>query len=64
MAAKEIGKVKVTLVRSMVSHPEDQRVTLRALGLRKIRQSVIKDNTPSIAGMIFKVKHLVEVEEV
>lgn len=57
-------KLTVKLVRSAVaSVKEDQTRTCRAMGLRKIGDvSVLPDN-PSVRGMIFKVKHLVEVEE-
>jgi large subunit ribosomal protein L30 len=56
-------KIKVTQVKSQIGRPEDQGKTLKALGLGKIgRSSVITDND-STRGMIFKVKHLVEVEE-
>jgi large subunit ribosomal protein L30 len=60
MADKQI---KVTQVKSQIGRPENQGKTLKALGLGKIgRSSVIADNE-STRGMIFKVKHLVEVEE-
>lgn len=57
------GKVKVTLKRGLVGRPTDQRGTVRALGLKRIGHSVVKEDRPEIRGMIFKVKHLVEVEE-
>jgi len=56
-------KLKVTQVRSQISCPADQGKTLRALGLGKIGRSVEQVDNPSVRGMIFKVKHLVEVEE-
>ena len=56
-------KVKVTLRRGLVGRPRDQRGTVQALGLKRIGHSVIKEDRPEIRGMIFKVKHLVEVEE-
>jgi large subunit ribosomal protein L30 len=56
-------KIKITQVKSQIGRPEDQGKTLKALGLGKIgRSSVIADNE-STRGMVFKVKHLVEVEE-
>ncbi|MCL2491193.1 MAG: 50S ribosomal protein L30 [Coriobacteriia bacterium] len=61
MAKKQL---KITQIKSPIGKKKDQGATLRALGLRKIRQSVIQDDTPVIRGMVFKVKHLVEVEEV
>jgi large subunit ribosomal protein L30 len=57
-------KLKVKLVRSPIGRLESQKKTLKALGLRKLNQVVIKENSPSIKGMIRKVSHLVEVEEV
>ncbi|MGI6665253.1 MAG: 50S ribosomal protein L30 [Christensenellaceae bacterium] len=57
-------QLKVTQVRSTIGRPQDQKDTIRALGLRKIGHSVVKVDNPSIRGQIFKVKHLIEVEEI
>ena len=57
-------KIKITQVRSGIGHPERQKKTLQALGLRRIRHSVEHDATPQILGMVEKVKHLVKFEEV
>jgi large subunit ribosomal protein L30 len=57
-------KLKVTQVRSAIHRPKDQKQTVRRLGLHRIRDSVIKDDRPEIRGMIAKVQHLVQVEEV
>jgi large subunit ribosomal protein L30 len=57
-------KLKVTQRRSVIDRPKDQKVTVRRLGLHRIRDSVIKDDTPDVRGMIAKVQHLVEVETV
>jgi large subunit ribosomal protein L30 len=57
-------QVRVTLVRSVIGYTEDQRATAKALGLRKIRQSRIHTETPQIAGMLHKIRHLLLVEEV
>lgn len=57
-------KLKVTLYRSLIGYPKDQRLTVRALGLRKIGTSAVQDDNPTIRGMIHKVEHLVKVEEV
>ncbi|HEY0815991.1 MAG TPA: 50S ribosomal protein L30 [Pseudonocardia sp.] len=54
----------VTQVRSGIGCQENQRLTLRALGLRKISQSVERRDTPQVRGMIHTVRHLVTVEEV
>lgn len=56
--------LKVTLKKSPIGAIEDQRRTVTALGLRKIGHSVTKPDNPSVRGMIFKIKHMVEVEEV
>jgi large subunit ribosomal protein L30 len=57
-------KIKVTLVRSTIDTPKKQKLTVKALGLRRLNQSVIHNATPQILGMIQKVKHLVKVEKV
>ena len=56
--------VKIQLVRSPIGTKESHRATVRGLGLRKLNSSVIQDDSPSIRGMIFKVRHLVSFEEV
>lgn len=56
-------KLKITLKRSPIGCERSQRETLRALGLRKRHQSVEKANIPCIRGMVKKVIHLVEVDE-
>lgn len=57
-------KLQVTLTRSLIGRPETQRVTVRTLGLRKIRQTVVHQDSPAIRGMIDQVSHLVEVKEI
>ncbi|AFG35472.1 LSU ribosomal protein L30P [Fervidobacterium changbaicum] len=57
-------KLKITLVRSPIGYKYDQKDTVRRLGLRKMHQTVIKDDTPQIRGMVEKVKHLLKVEEI
>ena len=59
-----MAKLKVTLTRSLIGYPETQRKTVRALGLRKTNSSVVVDNVPTIQGQLFKIKHLVKVEEI
>ncbi|MFA5479462.1 MAG: 50S ribosomal protein L30 [Candidatus Muiribacteriota bacterium] len=56
--------LEIKLVKSMIGRPENQRATLRALGLRKINSVVKKERNPQIDGMVATVKHLVEVKEV
>jgi len=58
-----MAKLLVTWVKSDIGHPRDQRRTLDALGLRRLNQSVEHEDSPSIKGMIMKVRHLVKVEE-
>lgn len=57
-------KIKITQVRSIIERPARQKRTIAALGLGRIRKSVVKTDTPQIRGMIAKVQHLVRVEEV
>lgn len=55
--------LRVTQVRSAIGCPADQGKTLKALGLGKINRTVEQVDNPCVRGMIFKIKHLVEVEE-
>ena len=59
-----MSRLKVTQRRSLIGRPEDQKVTIRRLGLHRMHDSVVKDDRPEIRGMIYKVRHLVTVEEV
>jgi large subunit ribosomal protein L30 len=59
-----MARLKVTQVRSVIDRPKDQKATVRALGLHRVDDSVLKDDRPEIRGMIRKVSHLVRVEEV
>jgi large subunit ribosomal protein L30 len=61
MMAKQL---QITLKRSLIGRPESQRQTVQALGLRKLHQSVVQQDNPSIRGMVNQVSHLVEVTEV
>jgi large subunit ribosomal protein L30 len=56
-------RLKVTLKKSPISQKEDQQLTVKSLGLRRLRQTVVVDDNRSTRGMIHKVRHLVEVEE-
>ena len=56
--------LKVTLIKSPISSLRDQQDTVKALGLKKLNQTVVKPDNACIRGQIFKVKHLVKVEEV
>jgi len=59
-----MSKIKVTKVKSSIGRLKNQKLTLEALGLRKINQTVEHDATPTILGMVKKVQHLVSVEEI
>jgi len=63
MAKKKAKSLTVTLVRSPIGYPERQKRTVRALGLRRLMQSVDHIDTPVLRGMIAKVPHLVKVDE-
>ncbi|MGM0378731.1 MAG: 50S ribosomal protein L30 [Bacillota bacterium] len=58
------NQLKIVMKKSSIGADKGQKGTLVALGLRKIGQSVEKNNTPQIRGMVNKVSHLVEVEEI
>jgi large subunit ribosomal protein L30 len=57
-------KVKVTQIKSVIDRPKSQKATMKALGLRKMNQTVEHEGSPQIMGMINKIKHLVKIEEV
>ncbi|MBB5806201.1 large subunit ribosomal protein L30 [Saccharothrix ecbatanensis] len=59
-----MAQVKVTQVKSGIGTKRNHRESLRTLGLRKIRQSVVREDTPQVRGLIHTVRHLVVVEEV
>ncbi len=61
--AKKGAALRITLVRSPIGYSERQKRTVRALGLRRLNQTVEQADTPVIRGMIAKVSHLVRVEE-
>ncbi len=58
-----MSKIKITQVRSTINRLEKQKLTIRALGIRKLNHSVVHEDTPQIRGMIRVVEHLVTVEE-
>ena len=65
MPKKETGEkvIRVTLVRSPIGYTKDQKATVLALGLRRMRQTIEHQDNPALRGMIQKVIHLVQVEE-
>ena len=62
--AKKANKIKVTLVKSPIGYSKDQKRTVVALGLNKLNSSHELVDNAAVRGMIFKVKHLVRVEEI
>lgn len=58
-----MAKLKLTLVRSTIGKSKDQKATVEALGLRRLNQTVEKDASPQVRGMVRKVQHLLSVEE-
>ena len=57
-----MAKIKITQIKSAIDRPEDQKLTLKALGLKKLNASKEVEATAQIEGMVNKVKHLVKVE--
>ena len=62
--AKNEKKLKITQVKSAIGTPKDQKATVRALGLKRMNDTVEQPDTPAVRGMVFKVKHLLKVEEI
>ncbi len=58
-----MAKLRITWVKSGIGYAEDQKKTLKALGFRRLNQSVTHNDCASIRGMLNKVKHLIKVEE-
>ena len=59
-----MGKLRITWRKSSIGYREDQKRTIRALGLRKLHQTVEHSDSHDVRGMIHKVKHLLTVEEI
>ncbi len=59
-----MARVRITQVRSIIDRPQTQKNAIKSLGLGKINRYIELDETPAIAGVINKVKHLVKVEEI
>ena len=57
-------KLKITLTKSPISSLKRHQDTVKALGLRKVGQTVVKEDNPCIRGQIFAVKHMIKVEEI
>jgi len=58
-----MAKLRITYTKSAIGYSQDQKDTVRSLGLRKLNSTALHDDPPSIRGMAFKVRHLVTVEE-
>ena len=58
-----MGKIVITQVRSAIGRPKNQKLTIQALGIKRMNQPIEKEATPQILGMVKKVEHLVKVEE-
>ncbi|MBI4298373.1 MAG: 50S ribosomal protein L30 [Chloroflexi bacterium] len=58
-----MARLRITWKKSTIGYEQDQRRTIKALGLRRLHQTVAHQDTPAIRGMIRKVRHLVQVEE-
>jgi large subunit ribosomal protein L30 len=64
MAKKAEGKmIKLTLVKSAIGFPEPQKATVRALGFHRLHETLEREDTPVLRGMIAKVVHLIQIEE-
>jgi len=59
-----MAKLRLTLIRSTIGRPKKQKATVEALGLRKMNQTVEKEASPQVRGMVKKVQHLLTVTEV
>lgn len=57
-------KIQITQVRSLIKRPKSQKATIKALGLRRINQSVVVEAMPQILGMVKKVSHLVTIKNI
>ena len=63
MAKRKSDKIRIKWVRSWIGCTEDQRATVRGLGLRRLRHVVERADTPMVRGMVHKIRHLVTVVE-
>lgn len=59
-----MAKLRVKWVKSAIGYPKDQKATIQSLGLRKLQQTVEHEDQPAVRGMIRKVQHLLQVEEI
>ncbi len=59
-----MSKLRITLARSVIGRPQDQKDTARALGLTKLNRTVVRPDSPMVRGMVAKIRHLVRTEEI
>lgn len=59
-----MSELKITWTKSCIGRPKNQRAIIRSLGLRRLHDTVVHQNSPTIRGMVKKVEHLLQVEEV
>jgi large subunit ribosomal protein L30 len=59
----DAGTIRITWVKSAIGYPKNQKATIAALGLHRLNQTVEQPDNPAIRGQIFRVQHLVRVEE-
>jgi large subunit ribosomal protein L30 len=57
-----VAKLRVTLIKSGIGYAQDQKQTLKALGLNRLNKTTVHNDSAAVRGMIVKVKHLVKVE--
>jgi large subunit ribosomal protein L30 len=57
-------KLKIKYVKSAIGYEQSQKDTVRSLGLKKLQSEVVVNDTPQVRGMVFKIRHLLKVEEV
>lgn len=58
-----MAKIRIKWVRSQIGYPKDQRRTIKALGLKRLNHTVEHEDSPTIRGMVHKVRHMLAVEE-
>ena len=63
MTKAKVKSLRVTQVRSAIGFPKDQKATVRALGIRRMQDTVELPDTPQVRGMIGKIQHLLKVED-
>ena len=57
-----MAKLRITWIKSDIHHKKDQKDTVKSLGFNRLNQSIERDDSPTLRGMIMKVKHLLKVE--